>query len=1155
MTAGLVGPLSALVPEDESGAFAMLDRESLAIRKASAAFLSILGVRSLREAEGIFPDLWLYGSSPVNFRKEIRNMEKNGQDSGMIVGRIRCRDGSVRTCDIHFRIPKNAAIHLRMKERHSDGGSDEMLRLSLELDRRIQRGHSFEALLSLSARRIAESFSFLFAYFLIPEPDGSLRFIAIESRQPDLKEQLKNILSGTRWDTFPGKSLPCAVVARTLMPCFLETLPDDSPLFQAIGSIGAGAIFSLPILHGKKTVPRGVLTVGASSPSEISLPVRDRLTDFAEKIGLAISNYEYHDQITTEKDALFEGAPDGIYITDVETLLVIDANRTFCEMLGFPDKSDLVGRSVLDFTNVSREEVLKAIDELDRSEGEASTVRRRFLRRNGAGFPVSVSFSRLSYRGKNAYMSHVRDITRDMEDEAVRRISNRLDRQILEGAPLDALLTGLVDEIADSFGFPLVYFAVPHPDGTLRHVHIRTVLPGITDTLQNAARTMKWNAPPGNRRMSSRAIESRKPVFSLIENFDESPLLHLFFQAGVRASFIIPILKESPLPLPWGVLTLSVAHEESLSERVRNILLDMAEKVRMAFLRFDEQNQTRLQRTAMESARSPFLIASPDGTVEWANMAFLCMIGQPENKESPLSLAELFPEPVGTDPPMPLIDIVKTGDFFEGEIPGRSSSGDTFITETIVSPIRDLQDRVSHTLIHMKDVTLEKVQAKAIWELAHVDSLTGLLNWNAFMETLDREVQRARDEERKLAVFYLDLDGFKEINDTMGHETGNSFLREIAGRLQQCSSISDTVARVGGDEFVLLCKKTGDPKTLQSEIRTLTDLVSRPVEIEGRFFQTTVSIGVAFYPADSEKSADLVRKADIAMYQAKKAKKGWRFFDPEMEERIQERYRSEMSLRKALRNGQIFLMYQPQIDLAKHRLRGIEALVRWKTGDGTVLSPKSFISLAEESGIILELGEVVLEQAFETLHRWETLGFTDFRLSVNVSPRQFWSKNFWDALSGRIARQPAAGRRLCLELTESLLMQNPDEIGNRLSDLREMGVRIAIDDFGTGYSSLAYLSRFPVDEIKVPQEFVLRMKEHEQDRMIVRTIVQMALSLRIDLVGEGAETRAEIDMLVGLGCTTLQGYGLARPMALEGAEEFIRRPDTWPFSAIFPEEV
>lgn len=680
MTAGLTGSLTPPLVEDDFGASAHLDMETLAIRTASPAFLAVIGIQGIGESAGLSPARWLDEETRNRLLETWSSMRRKGRRSDSIVGRLLRPDGSFRSAHLQIHATGDSTVFLRLKETFPEGGADEILRLSLELDRRIQKGHSLEALLSLSARRIAENFSFLFTYFVAPEPDGSLRFISIESRHPKLKDSLEKTLSGARWDTLPGKSLPCAIAFRTLMPCFLDPLRSgENPLLDALFSTGVRSVFSLPLLVGKKNVPRGVLTVGSVSPGDLSLPVRDRLTDFAEKIGLAIANYEHHAQITTEKDALFDQAPDGIYITDAETFQILDANRRFCELLGHPDKSGVVGHSILEFTNASREEILEAVDELEHSEREASVVRRRFLRKNGASLPVSISFSRLSYQGKKAYMSHLRDITRETEAEAVRRISNTLDRKILEGAPLDGLLTSLVDEIADSFGFPLVYFAIPNPDGTIRYVHIRTSLPGIRDFLETAAHTLKWNTPSGNLRMSSRALASRAPIFALIESQDQSPLLKDFSKSGVRASFIIPILKEDPHLLPWGLLTLSAEHEENLSRRVRDILLDMAEKVRMAFLRFDEQNHIRLQRTAMESSRSPFLIASPDGSVEWANAAFLCMIGQSQDDRTPLSLPDLFPEPVDTNPPMTLFEILKAGLFLREKFrdapdPGTRSS-------------------------------------------------------------------------------------------------------------------------------------------------------------------------------------------------------------------------------------------------------------------------------------------------------------------------------------------------------------------------------------------------------------------------------------------------------------------------------------------------
>lgn len=1142
MTAGLTGSLVPFSAEPDGRAFVQLERHSLTIKDVNPAFALLIGADDPETLKGIPPELWLYGPTPGEVRNEIDRILRGASTNGTLAGRLLLSNGKAVSCDIHVELAEDGDIHLQLIDRQPENPSDELLRLSLELDRRIQRGYSLEALLTLCARRIAEHFHFLFVYFVVPEPDGNLKFVAIESAEPEPKKILRELFTGIRWDIFPGNTLPCAIAAKTLMPCFRESLAGADILTQTLSALGTRSVFALPVRNGRNPFPRGILAIGTLSPAELSLSVRDRLLDFSEKIGLAFDNQDKTIQSESEKNAIFEGAPDGIYIADADSLRILDANRTMCDLLGFSDKADLVGKTVLAISTTDEQTVRSAIADLDRSGKPSSTVHRNFKRKDGTLVPVSISFGRLTYRGMNAYMCHVRDITRDREDEAVRRISNEMDRQILEGAPLEALLARIVDGIADTFGFPLVYFALPNPDGTLRYSKIRSRLPEIARTLEEAGKSMKWNTPPGNRRVGSRALKSRKPIFTPIKDFGETPLLDAFVRAGVRASFVIPILRETPEQLPWGILTMASELETSLSERVREILLDLSEKVRMAFLRFDEQNRIRLQQTAMESARSPFLITTPEGIVEWANPAFMSMIGQSGESITPIGLQELFPDAVGEEHPVTLLDIVRAGTFFQGEIPGHSRSGDTFITETIVSPIRDAHERVTHMLIHMKDITVEKVQANAIWELAHVDSLTGLLNWTAFMDILDREIHRARETGQELAVLFLDLDGFKEINDTMGHETGNRFLQVIGSRLQQCSFISDTVSRIGGDEFVLLCKKKPcDRKSLTPDIKNLMDFISRPVDIDGRHFQTTVSVGVSFYPADAEKSADLVRKSDIAMYQAKKGKKGWRFFDTQMEERIRQRYESELALRKGLREKQIFLMYQPQVDMAKNRILGVEALVRWKRDDGAIHHPKSFIPLAEESGIILELGESVLEQAFETLHRWNTDTFCNFRVSVNVSPRQFWSRNFWTALTERIANQPGSGKRLCLELTESLLMQNPAEIGKRLSALREIGVRISIDDFGTGYSSLAYLSRFPVDEIKVPQEFVLRMKEHEQDRTIVKTIVQMALSLGIDLVGEGAETRSEIDMLLGLGCTTLQGYGIARPLPLEEAEDFMRQ--------------
>lgn len=1133
--------------DQSSDGVLLLDRTKLTIQNANRAFCRMVGSSDKESLRGFPLEKWLQNRTETDVREEMRALEERDRPASCFPGKILREDGSSFSSSISITLVADEevqAVLIQIREVDRKPESEEILRLSIELDRGIQKGYSIEMLLSLTVRRIAENFPFLFVRFAIPKPDGSLKSLAIASKDPEIRNQLEAALSGLRWDEFPGNTLPCSFAVQSLKPRYMNmTEMEKSPLSALLRFMGVKALYSIPVLRSKDDIPRGVLSVAVHHESDLHERAGDQLLDFSEKIRLAFDHYEKHHRNKLEKEAFFEQAPDGIHITDPDSLMILDVNRTFCEMMGYPDKTSLVGQSVLGVTDSDERSVRQTIGEIRDRCGAPLTIRRRFRKNDGSGIHVSISCSMLPYNGVVALLSHVRDVTRDVEAEAANRISLELDRRILKGESLDSLLGFIVQEIFEAFGFAVTYLFVPEPDGTIRYVRICSTIPGLSHTLQKSSQSLRWNTPPGNRRMSSRVLESRKPLFSRVEDYGDSPLWEMFRKVGITSSFVIPILREPETLLPWGILTTAVQNERDLPERLRAILLDLSGKIRMAFLRFDEQNRIRLQQTAMESARSPFLIATPDGTVEWANEEFFRMVQQDPVQRAEIPISDLFPGPIEEGSQTTLLDVIRSGTFFQGEVPGSSMTGKRFVTETIVSPIRDSRGKVVHMLVHQRDITLEKEQEHEIWRLAHIDSLTGLLNWTAFMDRFGQEIEQARKDNRTLGILFLDLDGFKEVNDTMGHETGNRFLQSIGIRLRESLDATEVIARIGGDEFVILCKK--DPcnrETLLPSLKCLMNAVSQPVELDGRSFQTTVSIGVSFFPADGDQVTDLIRKADIAMYQAKKrGKRSWKFFDRVMEEDIRHRYEEESSLREALRKKEFFLSYQPQMDMVRKKVLGVEALVRWRRDDGAVMMPKSFIALAEETGFIIQLGEYVLDQSFETIKRWIVSGFERTRVSVNISSRQFWSADFWSRLKSRIDRQPEIGQWLSLELTESLFMHNPDEVGARLSALREIGVRISIDDFGTGYSSLSYLTRLQVDEIKVPQEFVLRMKDREQDRTIVKTIIQMAQSLKIDLVGEGAETETEIGMLLDLGCNVLQGYGIARPLSLEEAEAFIGR--------------
>ncbi len=838
----------------------------------------------------------------------------------------------------------------------------------------------------------------------------------------------------------------------------------------------------------------------------------------------------------------FEQAPDGIILTDPERLVILEANPVFCTMLGYSHPEEIVGKPIFFFSSSSESESRQILRTLEHSGLHSQKIHRRFRCKDGHRIHVSVSYSYVAYENKKAIMSHVRDVSREMETETINRISLELDRMVLLGEPIDAMLSMIVKRLAESFQFLMTYFSMPNPDGTIRYVEICSSLPGFPERFEEVSRDYRWDTPPGMYRVSSKALHSRVPVFVTLDDFRDSPLFSWYEECGLRVSLVIPILRKDKTLLPWGTLTANAQHEQEIPPSFREQLIEFSEKIRLAFIRHEEQSQLRLQKAALDSSRTPFFIVTPEGKIEWANQAFFDLIRHPHPDVYDFSLGEIFPPPLEPGV-LSLEEVCRTGQFHQGEFYGESIDGSRFLTETVVSPLMDNQGRVSHILVHQKDITLEKAQEQKIWNLAHIDSLTGLLNRNAFMDQLRSKIQLCKDAGSCLALLFIDLDGFKEINDSLGHTIGDQLLNAMASRLRKISSPETIVGRIGGDEFLMLCPLVPDRPSFENVLKSLLETLSSPVHLEEHLLITTVSVGVSRFPLDGEDPDLLLQKADIAMYQAKSLGKGvWQYFEQAFEENIQRRYEKTQALRGAVSRREFVLFYQPQVDMEHSRIVGIEALIRWnKPGEKAPLLPSHFISLAEDTGLIVPIGEWVLETVLDTIRRFTLKGYPRIRVSLNLSARQFWNREFWDTFVARLDRNRDILDWLSIELTESLLMKDHREARVRLDMLRAMGVRISIDDFGIGYSSLSYLTQLPADEIKVPQEFVLRMKDHPIDLGLVKTIIQMAGNLNLHLVGEGAESDQEIDLLRGLGCPVIQGFGVSRPLPLEELEVFLER--------------
>ena len=460
-----------------------------------------------------------------------------------------------------------------------------------------------------------------------------------------------------------------------------------------------------------------------------------------------------------------------------------------------------------------------------------------------------------------------------------------------------------------------------------------------------------------------------------------------------------------------------------------------------------------------------------------------------------------------------------------------------------VSLVRDQYSKSVHLIFQIQDITDRKLAEQQLHHDAFHDALTGLPNRALFMDHLKLAIARSRrNNATKFAVLYLDLDRFKVINDSLGHTIGDQLLVGIADRLKNNLRPGDTVARLGGDEFTVLVEDiTDEAESLQVAERVQKEL-SIPFTLSGREVFTTVSMGIAPSATGYERAEDILRDADTAMYRAKSMGKArYEIFDKAMHARAINLLQMETDMRRALERDEFILHYQPIVALDNFQLRGFEALVRWQHPERGFISPMDFIPVAEETGMIVPLGEWVMREACRQMHGWQMMFPLNQPLfiTVNLSSKQFTQATLISTFSTILRETGVKPQSVKLEITESVVMENVDTATDMLRQLRSLGVKLAIDDFGTGYSSLSYLHRFPIDTLKIDRSFVTRMSENNENTEIVRTIVVLAQNLGMDVVAEGVETNEQLVLLQKLGCENGQGYLFSKPVNSDGAEKII----------------
>ena len=548
---------------------------------------------------------------------------------------------------------------------------------------------------------------------------------------------------------------------------------------------------------------------------------------------------------------------------------------------------------------------------------------------------------------------------------------------------------------------------------------------------------------------------------------------------------------------------------------------------------YRKETEGRLQKLSLAVEQSPSIVMVTDseGRIEYVNPKFTEVTGYALDEVAGRTPGFLNSGKIPPEEFKKLWQVIKEGKEWQGEFINRKKNGELYWERAVISSIRDSQGKITHFLALKEDITKRKWAEETIQHMAYYDPLTDLPNRMLFNDRLGQALAQARRKNHLVAILFLDLDRFKVINDTLGHTMGDLLLRSVAERLRKFTREGDTIARMGGDEFTFLLTGLNQVDEAVKTAQSILDVLKHPFNLEGHEVHITPSIGISIFPYDGNDGVTLVKNADAALNRAKEqGRTNYQLYTPVMNAKAFERMTLENSLRKALEKGEFTLYYQPQVDLDSGEIIGMEALLRWEHPDLGLVSPAQFIPMAEETGLIVPIGEWVLRTACAQNKKWQELGYKPMHIAVNLSARQFNEKNLVDMISGVLRETGLDPQWLDLEITESVIMSHLESTIATMRDLHHLGIQISIDDFGIGYSSLSYLKKFPVHTLKIDQSFIREITTDPDDAAITAAVIAMGHSLKLKVIAEGVETMEQLQLLKGLKCDRMQGYLFSRPV-------------------------
>lgn len=543
------------------------------------------------------------------------------------------------------------------------------------------------------------------------------------------------------------------------------------------------------------------------------------------------------------------------------------------------------------------------------------------------------------------------------------------------------------------------------------------------------------------------------------------------------------------------------------------------------------EKKLQLASNVFEHAREGIMVVDKNIKIREVNQAFSRITGYDKEEVVGVNPSILQSGLLGKSFYQSMWKALDTHRYWEGEIWNRKKNGELYIQLSTITAIDNLEGNTIEYIALFSDITEIKGHEDQLQKMAHYDTLTGLPNRVLFNDRLQRAIETAKIDQKKVALLFIDLDRFKEINDSFGHNAGDEILKTVSKRLQKVIGEDGTISRLGGDEFSIILEEIEEVEEVSFIANKILNVLSQEIMLEDNALYISSSIGISMFPGDGGSSQNLLKYADSAMYKAKdEGRNNFQYYNTSMTELAFERVVMEASLRIALKEEEFVVYYQPQVDGRTDTIIGMEALVRWNHSSLGLVSPDRFISLAESTGIIVQLDRIVMKTAMRQLSQWYEKGLNPGVLAMNLSVKQLKEEDFIEKLKSLLEDTKCKPEWIELEVTEGQIMTNPEEAIKVLKGINNLGIKLAIDDFGTGYSSLAYLKKLPIDKLKIDQAFVRDLPDDEEDSAITKAVIALAQSLNLRVIAEGVETKEQRDFLVTNGCNNIQGYFYSPPM-------------------------